>query len=82
MSDPPNTPRASHPYLPPPPETFEDSPSSVHFPRMEPPPASLEALVRSKPGSPLPRERDARWRWVVALAIVISAVAYYVGLHH
>jgi len=48
---------------------------------MDPPPASLEAMVRSKPGSALPRERDASWRWVVPVAIVISAVAYYVGLH-
>ena len=86
MSDPPSNPRGSKPYLPPPPESFDDSPS-VHFPRMDPPPASLEAMVRrSKPGSPLPREpeRDASWRWVVVVVVVLvlGAVLYFAELHH
>ncbi len=82
MSDPPSKPRGSKPYLPPPPDTQDDSPESVHFPRMEPPPASLEAMVRSKPGAPLASERGMGLAWVAVLLVVIAAVAYYVGLRH
>ena len=76
-------PRNSRPYLPPPPETDEDSsPESLHMPRMEPPPASLEAMVRSRPGSAMPGEDGRSWVWVVALVAVVAAVAYFVGVHH
>ena len=47
---------------------------------MEPPPASLEAMVRSRPGSPLPPERHSAWIWIGAIVLVIGALAYYVGL--
>jgi hypothetical protein len=47
---------------------------------MEPPPASLEAMVRSRPGAPLATDRRAFWPWVVLLIIAIGAVAYYLGL--
>jgi hypothetical protein len=42
---------------------------------MEPPPASLEAMVRSGPGSAAGRERDSTWLWVsmvLALGVVIT----------
>ncbi len=76
MSEPPDKPQASHYYLPPPPD---DSPESVDVPRMEPPPASLEAMVRSRPGSPLAPERQSSWVWIGLIAIAIAAIAYYVG---
>ncbi len=47
---------------------------------MEPPPASLEAMVRSRPGSPLTVERGQSWLWVVLLVIAFAVIAYYVGL--
>jgi hypothetical protein len=49
---------------------------------MEPPPASLEAMVRSRPGSPPLAERGPTWVWIVALLIAIGVIAYYVGLSH
>ncbi|MEI9949600.1 MAG: hypothetical protein WDO74_11625 [Pseudomonadota bacterium] len=79
MSEPPNKPRAGRPYLPPPPD---DSPESVDVPRMEPPPASLEAMVRSRRGSPLSVERGQSWLWMVLLILAIAVIAYYVGLRH
>ena len=82
MSDLPSKPRGSKPYLPPPPESVDDSPEAVHFPRMDPPPASLEAMVRSKPGATMPRERASNWGWIALLVLVIGAATYYVGLHH
>ena len=66
--------------MPPPPATRDDSPESFDVPRMEPPPASLEAMVRSKPGSPLPSERSGPWLWIAGLALLIAAAAYYLGL--
>jgi hypothetical protein len=47
---------------------------------MEPPPASLEAMVRSRPGAPLPEERRSSWIWVALIALAIAAIAYYLGL--
>ena len=77
MSEPDDKPRGSRHYLPPPPD---GSAESVDVPRMEPPPASLEAMVRSRPGAPLPPERQPPWLWVTLIVIVIGAIAYYVGL--
>ncbi|HYQ43065.1 MAG TPA: hypothetical protein VER11_13885 [Polyangiaceae bacterium] len=77
MSELPDNPRGSRPYLPPPPD---DSPESVHVPRIGPPPASLEAMVRSKPGAPLTPERGPTWLWTVLLIVAIGAIAYYLGL--
>ena len=77
MSEPPDKPRASRPYLPPPPD---ESPELVDVPRMEPPPASLEAMVRSGPGAPVTPARQWSWVWTALIVIVIGAVAYYVGL--
>jgi hypothetical protein len=47
---------------------------------MEPPPASLEAMVRSRPGSPLTPDRQPSWIWITLIVIAIGAIAYYVGL--
>jgi len=47
---------------------------------MEPPPASLEAMVRSRPGAPLPAERHSTWIWVALIVVAIGAIAYYLGL--
>lgn len=77
MSEPEDKPRGSRHYLPPPPD---GSPESVDVPRMEPPPASLEAMVRSRPGSPLSAERTSSWLWITLIVLVIAALAYYVGL--
>ena len=79
VSDPPDQHRGSKPYLPPPPDQ-DDFPESVHFPRHEPPPASLEAMVRSRPGSPLPRERSFPWLWLLALAAGVAVTAYILGM--
>ncbi len=77
MTDPPEKPRGSRPYLPPPPD---DSPESIDVPRMDPPPASLEAMVRSRPGSPLPPERDTSWVGVILLVAALLAITVYVLL--
>ena len=47
---------------------------------MEPPPASLEAMVRSRPGSLLPPERRPPWLWVSVLVLAVVALAYYLVL--
>ena len=79
MADPPKFRQGSQPYLPPPPETQDDSPNSVDVPRMEPPPASLEAMVRNGMGSPARRpERDFTWVWVSMLLVLIVAITVYV----
>ena len=78
MSEPPDKPSGSRRYnLPPPPDGL---PESVDVPRMEPPPASLEAMVRSRPGAPLPPERQSSWVWILLIVIAIAAAAYYLGL--
>ncbi|HEY3255740.1 MAG TPA: hypothetical protein VGJ91_17395 [Polyangiaceae bacterium] len=77
MSEPPDKPSGSRHYLPPPPD---GSAESVDVPRMEPPPASLEAMVRSQPGAPLAPARQSSWVWVLLTVIAIAAIAYYLGL--
>ena len=78
VADPPDYRRGSQPYLPPPPETRDDSPESVDVPRMEPPPASLEAMVRSGPRSAAGRDRDSTWLWVSMLLAVGVVITVYV----
>jgi len=77
VSEPPDNPRGSRHYLPPPPD---ESSEAVDVPRMEPPPASLEAMVHSGAGAPATPERKWSWVWTAVIVIVIAAVAYYVGL--
>ena len=67
--------RASQPYLPPPPD---DSPESIAVPRMEPPPASLEAMVR-RPIAPAGRFGGSPWIWLTLLVVVVGLLAYYLG---
>ena len=78
VADPPNQHRGSRPYLPPPPETRDDSPESVDVPRMEPPPASLEAMVRSGPGSAARNDRDSTWLWIAMVLVVGVVITVYV----
>jgi hypothetical protein len=47
---------------------------------MEPPPASLEALVRRRPASSTTPERSSRWLWIGLLMVTIGVVMYYAGL--
>ena len=48
---------------------------------MEPPPASLAALVQNGPRTALGVDRGATWPWVVALVAGVALIAYLVGLH-
>ena len=83
MADHPNQRRGSQPYLPPPPETRDDSPESVDVPRMDPPPASLEAMVRSRPGSAVRSDRDSTWLWLsLILAIGVVITVYVLSSSH
>jgi hypothetical protein len=83
VADRPNQRPGSQPYLPPPPETRDDSPESVDVPRMEPPPASLEAMVRSGPGSSAASERDSTWLWVsMVLAVGVGITVYVLRSSH
>ncbi len=80
VSDPSDERPGSQPYLPPPPESRDDAPRSVHFPRMDPPPASLEAMVRNGPRS-ASRAGGRSWVWVLALVAGVALTAYFLGLH-
>lgn len=56
---------------PPPSLAPDDVPDSVHVPRMEPPPPSLEAMVQSNGRSGGPEHNQSWWLW---LALVVAAV--------
>ncbi|HYJ07828.1 MAG TPA: hypothetical protein VEX18_02440 [Polyangiaceae bacterium] len=62
--------------VPPPPSPGE-GPDSVHLPRMEPPPPSLEAMIQSRGGSAR-SESGSSWPLWVALLVVAAAVTGYV----
>jgi len=47
---------------------------------MEPPPSSLEAMVRKHPGAPRPSAKRSPWLWLALLVVSIGVVMYYVGL--
>ncbi|MEP7053296.1 MAG: hypothetical protein ABJB12_23235 [Pseudomonadota bacterium] len=82
MPDFENKSRTSEPYLPPPPESPEDSsPESLHMPRLDPPPASLEAMVRSRPGSAMPGEERRGWVWISVVIAVVAAAAYVIDVY-
>jgi hypothetical protein len=49
---------------------------------MEPPPASLEAMVRSGPGSAADAEHVSAWAWVSLLIAVGAAVTVYFMMSH
>jgi hypothetical protein len=48
---------------------------------MDPPPASLEAMVRSRPGSAMPGENRRSWVWVALVIAAFAAAAYVIGAH-
>ena len=65
--------------MPPPPSEAPDDAPSIHLPRMEPPPPSLEAMVTSTRASLRKPEPAATSWWVwLALALVTAAVSAYV----
>jgi hypothetical protein len=69
----------SQAYLPPPPEGDDEQPESIRFPRMEPPPLALEALVRKqRADTPAKKSHVSRLSVSVALlvAVGIAASAY------
>ncbi len=63
---------------PPPSLSPDDAPDAIDVPRMDPPPASLEALV-TKAGRTRhePKSAPAWWFWL-ALALVTAAITAYV----
>ncbi len=79
MADPNDKRRVSQAYLPPPPASGDDAPGSVHFPRMSPPPPSLEAMMRNGPRSALLPADRLTWLWIALLLVIVAGAAYYVG---
>jgi hypothetical protein len=50
---------------------------------MEPPPASLEAMVKNGPGSSAASERDSTWLWVsMVLAVGVGITVYVLRSSH
>ena len=66
--------------MPPPPADPGDGLDSVHLPRMEPPPPSLEAMVQGGARSFRRRPEPKRSSWLVWVAVgfVAVAIAFYV----
>lgn len=50
------------------------------MPRMEPPPSSLEAMVRKQPGLPRPPAPSSHWLWLALLVVTIGIIMYYAAL--
>ena len=63
---------------PPPSLAPDDAPASVDVPRMDPPPASLEAMVRSARDPGESEDGPAWLLWVVLLAMAVAALTGYV----
>lgn len=62
--------------VPPPPHSADDAPAPVDVPRMEPPPPSLEAMIKSTRSAPA-AERSMRWLLVlVMVAMAVAATSY------
>ena len=74
-----DVPARSRGAVPPPPSEAPDDAPSIHLPRMEPPPPSLEAMVTSTRAS-LRKPEPATTSWWVwlALALITAAVSAYV----
>jgi hypothetical protein len=47
---------------------------------MDPPPRSLEALMRKRPGGLLTPSRRWHWSWLALLIVIIGGAMYYLGL--
>jgi len=57
----------------------EDSPDSIHMPRMEPPPPSLEAMVQSRTVSAKPEPSSSTgWLLWLMLVVVAAGITAYV----
>ena len=59
--------------VPPPPDETTDS---VHLPRMEPPPASLGAMVQNRRNAPKPEAGPGWWVWVVVVVAAALITGY------
>lgn len=62
---------------PPPSLAADDAPESIDVPRMEPPPASLEAMVHSARRPPADKSGSSWLLWVL-LVVVTAVVSGYV----
>ena len=60
-----------------PPPSPDEGPESVHMPRMEPPPPSLEAMIQSRSRANEP-EGGMSWLLWVALIVAAAAITGYV----
>ncbi len=63
---------------PPPSLTPDDAPESVDVPRMEPPPASLEAMVHSARRPAASAKSGSSWLLWVLLVVVTAVISGYV----
>jgi hypothetical protein len=66
-------------YLPPPPQSRDDSPDVLDVPRMDPPPSSLLATLKNRLGTPV-HERQSVWIWVLGVLTALAVAAYLLGL--
>lgn len=76
MSGPDDEPAPRRGAVPPPPSSDEGL-DSVHMPRMEPPPPSLEAMIQSRARVEEPTGGPSWWLWLV-LIVVAAVVTGYV----
>lgn len=75
VSGPPDDPSARRRgAVPPPPSLGPDEPPAPVVPRMEPPPASLEAMVHS--GRAGDEASVPAWLWIVLLVVAAAVTAY------
>ena len=65
---------------PPPSTAPDDAPETIDVPRMEPPPASLEAMVHSRRrvASAQPESHWLLWVALLVLVVVAAAITGYV----
>lgn len=49
---------------------------------MDPPPSSLQAMIRNQPGAFLTPPRGRGPWWLVVLVLALLVLAYYFGLRH
>jgi len=61
---------------PPPSQAAGDAPDPVQVPRMEPPPASLEAMVQSGPRPPRSEASGSWLLWIVVVLVAAGITAY------
>lgn len=76
MSDPGDDERAPRRGAVPPPPSPGEGPDSVHLPRMEPPPPSLEAMIQSRGGPPSSKSGSSWLLWVALLVLAVAVTGY------